>query len=109
MWYNKVYIYVEHGGKNMRTAFERVSENYINRKRIETYFSKGRDRQELIKANLFFSQCLARGESLYEAKEQTEIAYPGIQVNQKELMPMKVGLSNFENWKVWFDCQEEST
>lgn len=93
----------------MRTAFERVSENCINRKHISTYFSKGRNRELQIKANVFFYQGLARGESVNDAKEQTEIAYPGIQVNVIELKPMKVGLSYFEDWKIWFDYQEEST
>ncbi|MCI8353163.1 MAG: hypothetical protein HFJ58_06255 [Clostridia bacterium] len=92
----------------MRTAFEKVSESYINQKRIVTYFSKGRDRERQIKANVFFNQSLARGENVNDAKEQTEIMYPGIQVNLLELRPMKVGLSKFESWKVWFDYQEES-
>ena len=93
----------------MRTAYETISVRYTNRKRIETHFSKGQHRMEEIYANVFFCQNVMQGRSIDEAKEETEIAYPGIQVNIVELKPIKELHDQMENWKVWFDYMEEST
>ena len=72
-------------GRNMRTAFETMPARFINGKRIETHFSKCQARKEEISAQVFFNQALMRGLDVQEAKEETEIAYPSIQVNVIEL------------------------
>lgn len=97
-------------GRNMRTAFETMPARFINGKRIETHFSKCQARKEEISAQVFFNQALMRGLDVQEAKEETEIAYPSIQVNVIELEPEPNGLNTkLENWQVWFDYLEEST
>lgn len=94
----------------MRTAFETISESYVNRKRIKVYFRKGQHKQDEINANVFFCQALMQGNSVEEAKEKVETEYPGIKVSIVELKPIKIELhEEAENWKVWFDYLEEST
>lgn len=97
-------------GRNMRTAFETISTRLINGKRIVTHFSKGNARGELIKAHLFLEQALMRGLDMLEAIEETEIAYPSIEVKSIELDPVRIALNTkLENWTLWFEYIEEST
>ncbi len=94
----------------MITAFETVPTSIIQGKSIEIHLGKGEHLKEEIKASIFFKQRLMKGDTVEDAREQTELAYSNIQINLVELKPVKVDLINIrKNWRVWFGYQEEST
>lgn len=94
----------------MSTSFETASVSFVQAKCIEIHLRKGRHHEEEVNASIFFRQRLMHGDSVEDAKEQTEIAYQGICINLDEQEPVTAGFgSKYKNWKVTFDYQDEST
>ena len=94
----------------MATCFETASVNFVQAKCIKIHLRKGRYHEEEIKASIFFRQRLMHGDSVEDAKEQTEIAYKGIYINLDKQEPVKSEFgSTYKSWEVWFDYKEEST